>query len=282
MYVPSLASPPRETPVAVTGESGLRASARNEELSTHADGAAVTAAGPAEADALTGQDVDISESESHHLVHVLRARPGDEIVVFDGAGREWGARIAGTTPRSVRVTLLASQPPVAEPPVRLTLAVALLKGDAMDEVIRDATALGAAVVVPMTSAHVTVPERVWRARSTDRWTRVAVSAAKQSGRAVVPVVHPVTPLADILASTSADLRVLCAEPGIAEGQTVTALTRPRSALVCIGPEGGWSPKEIEAARANGAVLVACGPRTIRSTLMPAVVLAALWTQWGWE
>jgi 16S rRNA (uracil1498-N3)-methyltransferase len=169
--------------------------------------------------------------------------------------------------------------------VRLTLAVGLLKGAQMDDVVRDATALGAAAILPIDTAHVAVAAAGRRsAAARDRWRRVAVAAAKQCGRAVVPAVDAVVDLAAALDSAAArgDLHVWCAEPSTGAGpDRLSELPTPRGATVWIGPEGGWSIDEAAALRAHGAVPIAVGPRTLRARTMPAVVLSALWTRWGW-
>jgi 16S rRNA (uracil1498-N3)-methyltransferase len=233
--------------------------------------------------------VELPSDEAHHLIHVLRLRRGDAVIVFDGRGHEWEATVAQLTRAAAHVTLTRTRPPVPEPRVHLTLAIALLKGDSMDVVIRDATALGVAEIVPVVSAHVVVPVRAWKTRSADRWTRVAVAAAKQCARAVVPVIGAVTPFAELLSSrlrhggsaSSADLCVLCAEPSSGVAGSVNDLPRPSRALVCIGPEGGWAAAEVASARDHHARIISLGPRTIRAELMPAVALSALWTHWGW-
>jgi 16S rRNA (uracil1498-N3)-methyltransferase len=153
----------------------------------------------------------------------------------------------------------------------------------MDGAVRDATMAGAAVIAPFVSAHVAVAERAWRARSIDRWQRVAEASAKQCARAVVPVVRPVVRLDELLGGPSPGLRILCVEPSQAPGSRVDApLPRPAEALVCIGPEGGWAPDEINLADRAGCRRLTFGPRTLRADAAPLVVLTVLWMWWGWE
>jgi 16S rRNA (uracil1498-N3)-methyltransferase len=234
--------------------------------------------------AATSRTVTLSPNESHHLAHVLRIGQGAEVAVFDGRGREWLGRVAGVRKgRSVSIELLHEIRPVAEPPVRVTLAIGVLKGEQMDAVVRDATMLGAAEIAPMACGHVAVGTRGWRAGGTvDRWQRVAIASSKQCGRAVVPVVHPVRPFEAVVGG-AADLRVMCVEPSapVPSTSTLTGLARPSSALVLVGPEGGWTNDELETAGRNGTVLVNLGPRTLRAQTAPAVLLSSLWTVWGW-
>ena len=230
--------------------------------------------------------------EARHLSRVLRLGTGARVRVFDGAGHEWDARVVHAARDEARVALDEAVAPAAEPPVRVTLAVALLKGAQMDDVVRDATMLGVVAVAPVESAHVAVAAAGRRsAAATARWRRVAVAAAKQCGRAVVPAIAPVTPLAEALASASArgDALVVCVEPRAgwpaapagASAPAALDAPRPAAATVLVGPEGGWTADELDAARRLGARRLDLGPRTLRAEAVPIVALASLWTRWGW-
>jgi 16S rRNA (uracil1498-N3)-methyltransferase len=224
----------------------------------------------------------VTGAEVHHITRVLRLSAGDDVVVFDGQGREWLGRIASATRSSVTIDLERERTPVAEPSVQLTLGVAVLKGTQFDDVVRDATMLGASAIVPFVSAHVAVSERAWKNRSTDRWSRVASASASQCGRAVVPEVGAVSSFESVLSHGGHDLTVVCVEPAAGPAQPVTALARAPRVLLLVGPEGGWAPEELDRARATGAVFVSLGPRTLRAETAPVVALSALWTHWGWE
>jgi 16S rRNA (uracil1498-N3)-methyltransferase len=222
----------------------------------------------------------LSSDEAHHLTRVLRARAGDAVVAFDGRGREWDARIEAIAADAVTLELMAARTPAAEPAVRLVLGVALLKGDQMDDVVRDATMLGAAAIMPVLSDHVAVPDQARRTRSHERWMRVAIASTKQCGRATVPELMPMTAFDAAVTSAGCDAIVMCVEPAAAAGVRVMP-TRPASALVLTGPEGGWSPREMARANEHGAHVLTLGPRTLRAEIAPVVAISALWTAWGW-
>jgi len=227
--------------------------------------------------------VELPADEAHHLTHVLRLRVGDELAVFDGRGHEWIGRIAAVTRRRVDVELLEPATPVMEPRIRLTLAVAILKGDQMDVVVRDATMLGVAAIVPLISAHV-VAARGPRTGGggTARWHRIAVASSKQCRRAVVPAISDPVEF-EALLKRDDERRVMCVEPSSAVAASQATLAAPSpSAVLFIGPEGGWSVHEIDRARDAGVEFMSLGPRTLRAEAAPAVALAALWTMWGWE
>jgi 16S rRNA (uracil1498-N3)-methyltransferase len=226
--------------------------------------------------------VELPSDEAHHLKHVLRLRAGDAVTVFDGAGREWAGRIATAGRSGVGVTLGEPIDPVPEPAVRVVLAIGLLKGDQMDAVVRDATMLGVAEIVPMITAHVAVSGRAREGdKALSRWSRVAIASARQSGRAVVPRIGTMTPFETVLRETARDQAVIATEPAVASATVLPAPEQPRAALVLVGPEGGWSREEIELALMEGARPKQLGPRTLRAEAAPIVLLSALWTEWGW-
>ncbi len=228
--------------------------------------------------------VTLGPDESHHLVHVLRLGVGATVSVFDGRGGEWAAEVAAVGKRDVRLDRRDPIVPVGEPPVRVVLGVGLLKGDHMDEVVRDATMLGVQAIAPCVSDHVVVPSRIWRGEAAlGRWRRVAIASARQCGRAVVPAIEPAVSFDELLDRANVDVRLVAVEPGAPGAATVepASLGKPSAALALVGPEGGWSAAEIDRARARGATLVRLGPRTLRADAAPTVLLAALWTSWGW-
>ncbi len=233
----------------------------------------------------SGQPVALSDDEAHHLRHVLRLGAGAELAVFDGRGHEWKGRVARAEKRGpVMVELLETATPAPEPSVRVTLGMGLAKGEHMDAVVRDATALGVAEIAPFLSDHVAVPSQAWK-NSTPavRWHRVAVAAAKQCGRAVVPAIAPMAPFVALLERDIAGVRLMAVEPAMAGGTAATlgSLARPSSTLVLVGPEGGWSDREIQLARERGVALITLGPRRLTAELAPVVLLSALRTLWGW-
>jgi 16S rRNA (uracil1498-N3)-methyltransferase len=236
--------------------------------------------------------VTLPADEAHHLRHVLRLGVGAAVTIFDGRGREWAGRVASVGGRGATVEVLGALVPAAEPSVRITLAVGITKGSQLDLIVRDATMLGVVEVQPMLTAHGRVPAGARSSRGMiERWRRIAQASAKQCGRAVVPVICPPASFDAVVAaggsSARADLALIAVEPAavVAPAPVVPgpglARPRPASALVLVGPEGGWSADEIRRAVAAGARPVHLGPRTLRAETAPTVLLSALWTIWGW-
>jgi 16S rRNA (uracil1498-N3)-methyltransferase len=226
-------------------------------------------------------EVTLPPDEAAHLMRVLRLGVGDELSVFDGRGVEYRARVAVATRGAVTATLIERVAPAAEPAVRLALAQAVLKAEAMDDVIRDAAMMGITRIDPIVSSHVTVKESVIASgRALDRWSRVAVASAKQCRRATVPSITKPMPFADWLRKSDDQLRLMLVEPSATRGGEVSLRTlvgrpRPASAALIVGPEGGWSPDERRHAAAAGCLLVTIGALTLRADAVPVAAIALL-------
>ena len=222
----------------------------------------------------------LPEGEAHHLARVLRLEAGAAVQVFDGRGNEWSARLVPSERRGqATVELLEQIQPVPEPVIHVTLAAGILKGDHMDAIVRDATMMGAAEIVPLVTEHVTVPKKAWQGSAAiERWQRVAVASAKQCGRAVVPKISTPGELGAVLSSHAGQPIVMFVEPAArSEARPVTGIPTVNTGglLVLIGPEGGWSSAEVAQARTAGAVLAHLGPRTIRADAMATAALSAM-------
>ncbi len=238
---------------------------------------------PPSAFAPDGAGVVLSEEESRHLRDVLRLRGGDEAYVFDGEGREFACVVAepGGRRGAARLEVRGlSDAPSPESPLELTLAVALLKGEKFDLVVQKATELGVARITPVLTKRADVRPRDAgdASKRIERWRRLALEAAKQSGRARVPsVVEPLAFESVVKDEASADsLRVMFAERG---GVGLDGLPRgsvpPTVVTALVGPEGGWDDEEIGLARARGWTVVTLGGRTLRAETAAVTVCALL-------
>lgn len=230
--------------------------------------------------ARTGTAVALPADESAHLIRVLRLRVQDAIRVFDGRGGEWDAEVDEISGASVRVRLGRAVEPAPEPRVATVLAVSLLKGDKMDEVVRDAVMLGVAAIHPIAAERSDAAVRQAERRGRlDRWQRIAIASAKQCGRAVVPEIAAVATLAEGLAAATG-VTLFLAEPGAAAAGIVPLRDVPRADAVTIfvGPEGGWTDAELQAGGA-AAVLTTIGGLTLRADAVAIVALTALRALW---
>lgn len=230
------------------------------------------------------ETVSLPRDEGEHLTRVLRLAEGDTVSVFDGRGREFLARIVRAVRRDVVVQLLSPVTPPAEPSVALTLAQAVLKGDKMDDVVRDAVMLGVAAIQPLITARTeSTVAALLRGARLDRWQRVALASAKQSGRAVLPEIRTPLTLETYLDEPPPAQILMLVEPGSgleAEPLAVlSGLPTPADAAVLIGPEGGWTPAEVAAARSRAVRLVSLGRRTLRADAVPVAAISVLQFLW---
>ena len=229
--------------------------------------------------------VGLPDDEARHLTQVLRLGPGDAVRVFDGRGREHAAVVTDAGRAGVRVRTGCAVPAPPEPEVRVTLGAALLKGRKVDTVVRDATMLGVHVIQPLVTLRTEVPARRFGAAAAERWTRIAVASAKQCGRAFVPRIHPPLDLDRFLdgANAAAGLRLLLVEPAVAGGaapvRSLAGEARPSSAVVAVGPEGGWTEAEVAQAARAGFRPTTLGRRALRAEAVPVAALAVLHFVW---
>ena len=227
--------------------------------------------------------VELPEDEAEHLVRVLRLGVGDEVDVFDGRGSLWRAEVVQVGKKSAAIKTLERGRPARELDLALTLVVSVLKGDKMDDVVRDAVMLGVSSIRPVISERSeTSLAAMARSSRIARWQRIAVASAKQCGRAVVPPVHDAAPLDWYWSESGNATRVMCVEPSAVLGDVVGVQSVPRSDAVdvIVGPEGGWAVPEVAAAHDSGAILMSLGGRTLRADAVPIVALTALLTIWG--
>jgi 16S rRNA (uracil1498-N3)-methyltransferase len=233
-------------------------------------------------DALSAEPVvALPEDESTHVARVLRLAVGDSIRVFNGAGNEWRAEITEIAKHRVMVTLHEPIAPAAEARIPIVLAPAVLKGDKMDDVVRDTAMLGVASIQPLVTERTEISvAALVRSNRVERWQRIAISSCKQCGRAVVPRVCEPQSFVSWIAAPRDGLCLMLVEPGAAsDTQDVRDVDEPESAEIVVGPEGGWTEREVRAAQDAGARLVTLGALTLRADAAALVALTALRTVW---
>jgi 16S rRNA (uracil1498-N3)-methyltransferase len=223
--------------------------------------------------------VTLSPDATHHAARVLRLRHGAEVRVFDGEGREYAGRLDSVSRERVVVALGDEVEPRRESPLVLTLALAPLKGDRMDLVVQKATELGVHEIRPVLTARTDPEGRPSAAGARDiRWRRIASAAAEQCGRAVVPRVHGAVALDAFLADALPERRVLLLET---PGHHALRETEAAAAIVAlVGPPGGFTDAEIEAALASGFIARSLGPRVLRSETAAIAVVSMLQALFG--
>jgi len=224
--------------------------------------------------------LDLPEAAAHHAARVLRLRSGDAVTLFNGTGGEYAARITAIGKRDVTVAIERHDPVERESPLQVTLVQALSSGERMDFTIQKAVELGVSCIVPVESERCIVRLKGERAeKRVAHWRQVVVSACEQCGRNRIPEVRMISALEDWLAAEKNDaLRwILLPDADTA----LRDLAHPRKPIeLLVGPEGGLTDVEADAARRAGYQPVRLGPRVLRTETAAPALLAALQALWG--
>lgn len=220
--------------------------------------------------ALTGE-------EAHHCRDVLRHGVGDQVEVFQGQGKSAVARIRAVTKSEVSLDCerVIERPPLA---LAVTLAQALPKGKLMDFIVQKATEIGVARIVPLlTERTIARPEEEERKR--EKWRRGALEACKQCGQNWLPEIAPVQSVEQFLAEDSSEWRLVAALSP--DARRFRELVRERGAAgfqsvaIAVGPEGDFTPGELERFRRRGAAFLSLGPNVLRSETASIYALSIL-------
>jgi 16S rRNA (uracil1498-N3)-methyltransferase len=229
--------------------------------------------------ALDGNRLRLDDEAAHYLSRVLRLKVGRQIVVFNGRGRERLAEVESLARREPSLRLGEELEAVAEAALRIRLVQGLIKADAMDLVVQKVTELGVDSLTAVRSEFSVIKlDEARRERRLQHWQRIARSACEQSGRHRPPKIDVADALEAVIASLPA------ASTRIAFDRESTArlveLAMPsRDLCLAIGPEGGFSPAEIELLGKHGFLLLGLGPRTLRAetaALASCAIAQALW------
>ena len=217
---------------------------------------------------LTGQD-------AHHIARVLRMRVGEDLLLGDGSGTDYGCRITALTEGEVQVQVLYRTPTESEPTVSVTLYQGLPKSEKMDFIVQKCVEIGITRIVPVGMARSIVRLTAAEgAKKQIRWQKIAASAAEQSGRGVVPEVAEPIGFQQMLAAVRQENTVTFYEGGGRPlSELVTAETHAVSLV--IGPEGGFELAEIEQLRKAGAQIATLGKRILRCETAPLVALSVV-------
>lgn len=228
-------------------------------------------------------EIRLSGEESHHLVTVNRCGRGDPVIAFDGRGAEWLTECIDPS-KSVVVLRVKESRPAKPRSHEITLAQALPKGATMEDIVRQATEIGAARIVPLLSERTQVHLDGDRAeKKIMKWRTTAIEAAKQCGNPWLPEIAPIQNFSlHLAAATGYDLKLVASlHAGATTLKQVLARHTgkhghpPRKVLWLVGPEGDFSPAEMTAAITTGCVPVTLGPLVLRSDTAAVYALSIL-------
>lgn len=224
---------------------------------------------------LTGSDV-------HHLRSVLRLRAGDVIIVFDGQGQEYEARIMSIEPDRVALSLLAPLATKAESPLDLTLAQGYLKDKKMDRLVRPLTEIGVTRWMPfLAKRSVSEPSNQRLQARCQRWQKLSLEAVKQCGRSRMMTIEPARSLDGALAHVrDDDMKLVFYEKFLSVSMAQYPNPQPDRVFILIGPEGGFELPEVAAAEAKGFSVVGMGPRILRAETAALTACALIQHRYG--
>ncbi|EKQ68964.1 RNA methyltransferase, RsmE family [Leptolyngbyaceae cyanobacterium JSC-12] len=224
--------------------------------------------------------VSLTSHQYHYLSRVLRLKPGDHFIVMNGQGCSWLAILQDSpTSEGFQAQLIEAIATQTELPVSVTLVIALPKGNALDDVVRQATELGVTCFAPVISDRTLLnpsPQKL------ERWRRIAQEAAEQSERQQVPtILEPILfteHLQKVIQFSPSNPHYFCVTRYHAPlflPRLLTSNSFPSALSVAIGPEGGWTEPEIAAAIAAGYQPVSLGARILRTVTAPIVALSLI-------
>lgn len=228
-------------------------------------------------------EITLSPDESHHLIAVNRAKPGDTVVAFDGHGTEWISELVDDRKQAavLKVRFRQKMPAL---PFEITLGQALPKGQYMDAIVRKATEIGAARIVPLESERTQVHlDGDRQDRKIEKWQVAALEAAKQCGNPFVPEVQPVQAATAFMEGAKGyDLKLIASlQPGarslkaVLQNFTTAQQRPPKKVLWLVGPEGDFTPAEMSTSRSCGFEPVTLGPLVLRCETAATYALSIL-------
>jgi 16S rRNA (uracil1498-N3)-methyltransferase len=228
----------------------------------------------------SGEQLQLSPEEAHHARHVLRLKDGDQLRLFDGKGTEWSAVVTAMLKNAVEVRLLEGCTACVEAPLVVEIFQGLCRQDRMELVIQKGTELGVAAIHPLYCER--GDGRSLKPKRLERWKRIAVEAAKQCGRSVVPEINASDRLPRPEEDGPLPLLLTAGEQATPLGEILAGST-PRPVWLAVGPEPGFSDSEASSWAAAGWRRTSLGPRILRTEtagLAAAAIILHLWGDLG--
>jgi len=218
---------------------------------------------------LTGSKAVVKGSDAHHIKNVLRLKQGDKIGLFDGTGLNYETKIVTLLPKSIEVSVIRSFLSTAESSVQITVAQALLKDRKMDSLVRQLTELGITRWIPFIAKRsVPRPDKKRLFTRTERWKKIAQEALKQCKRSCSPEIGTTVSFEEVLnLGKDNDLKIVFWEKEskpVNKELPASNLKPPEKIFILLGPEGGFTLKEVENAKASGFITASLGPRILRA------------------
>ncbi|MBK0395082.1 16S rRNA (uracil(1498)-N(3))-methyltransferase [Kingella bonacorsii] len=212
-------------------------------------------------------------------IHVLRLNTGDNITLFNGTGSDFDATLQEIGKRHAECHITAQRQPENESALNITLVQAVSSGERMDFTLQKSVELGVRAIQPIISERCVVRLSGERAdKRVQRWQDIVIAACEQSGRSIVPTVQPIVSFSDYLRQMPPELHLMMS---LRRATTLRDITpAPQTLRLMIGPEGGWTPAEEQAALAAGVQTITLGKRVLRTETAAMAAMAAMQVLWG--
>lgn len=233
---------------------------------------------------IEGDQVRLSPEQAHQVCHVLRLGPGDAIVVLDDSGTEYNVTLTTVCLPETIGQVTSRRPARGEPRTQVALFQSLLSREKFEWVLQKGTEVGVARFVPILTERSIARAKMIEEKKLDRWRRIVTEAAEQSHRGRIPKIDHITTFSDAISSAALFDRCLIAAPNDTGSSLREALRglggESASVALMIGPEGGFTPEEVEAACGGGATPINLGPRVLRTETAAAVASALVLYELG--
>ena len=234
---------------------------------------------------ITDTQIIIDTEDVSHITRVLRLGEGDTVTVCDSKGTDYEAKITETAPKQIICKILSKRDSVSEPNIKVTLFQGLPKASKMEYIIQKTTELGINEIVPVKLSRcvVKIDNKKDEAKKLDRWQKISESAAKQSGRGIVPEIKPIMTLDEVI-SKSKDFDMFFVPYECEEQKTLREVLLSKKDIktvgFVIGPEGGFDPSETEKLISSGIPTITLGKRILRTETAGEAVLAMIMYEIG--
>lgn len=225
-------------------------------------------------------EIELTDRARQHVIQVLRLKTGAALMVFNGNGHEYHAKLILAEKRRAIIKTTEQQTPHCESPLAIHLGLGISKGERMDYAIQKAVELGVKEITPLFTAHCVV--QLDQKRTQKRllhWQGVIQSACEQCGRTRLPQLNAPQSFSQWLEMDISHSTALILEPS-ASRQLQDHTNTPSCVHLLIGPEGGFNAEEIQAAEQSGYKSLRLGPRILRTETAVVAGLSALQTRWG--
>lgn len=220
-------------------------------------------------------DILLDGESARHIAKSLRMKIGDMLTVTDGNGNDYGCQIDEITKDTVHLKICYQQASESEPTCKVSIYQGVPKSSKMEDIIQKCVELGVTKITPtLTKRCVSRPDDKQAAKKNQRYQKIALEAAQQSGRGIVPEIAQMQALKQAIANDDSETKIVFYEGG---GEAIKGIINAdtKSVSIYIGPEGGFDKDEVDLITENGGTVATLGPRILRTQTAPVAALTAI-------